>query len=300
MYPSAREPVLIKTKAVIMKRWLLVMTVLFGSALHAQNLRLHVAGGMANYTGDIQEKTIDLRQAKWAATFGCTYDITDRIALRADYSVAKVGADDKKSNKRALLARNLNFFTQLNEFTLTTSYDFFRFRDYQLYVFGGVGVYSFNPYTFDSLNKKIFLAPLSTEGQGLPEYPDRHPYKTTQFNIPFGGGIKYIASDNFYIALEISTRKLFTDYLDDLSTTYADYNKLLMERGAQAVALAFRADELPPHNRSYPKENALRGYSSGKDGYYFIQLRASFAISWFDNSSGSGGVLRRLGCPSRF
>src|SRR5690606_13448162 len=81
---------------------------------------------------------------------------------------------------------------------------------------------------------KVFLKPLSTEGQGLPQYPDRKPYKLTQFAIPFGAGVKFRVSRNTVLAYEVGLRKIFTDYLDDVSTTYVDQATLLQERGRNA------------------------------------------------------------------
>ncbi len=56
------------------------------------------------------------------------------------------------------------------------------------YVFGGVALFHFDPYVMDS-GEKVFLKPLSTEGQGLAEYPDRKAYSLTQFTLPFGAGV---------------------------------------------------------------------------------------------------------------
>jgi hypothetical protein len=59
---------------------------------------------------------------------------------------------------------------------------------------------------------------LSTEGQGI--YPDKKPYSLWQPTIPFGGGVKFAITENLRIGFEIGLRKLFTDYLDDVSTSY--------------------------------------------------------------------------------
>ena len=47
---------------------------------------------------------------------------------------------------------------------------------YSPYFLGGIGYYSFNPQALVG-NKLIDLQPLSTEGQGLKEYPDKKVYK---------------------------------------------------------------------------------------------------------------------------
>jgi hypothetical protein len=55
-------------------------------------------------------------------------------------------------------------------------------------------------------------------------YPE--PYSRFQFAIPFGAGIKYRLDRQWDFGFEIGWRKTFTDYLDDVSGTYADKNDL--------------------------------------------------------------------------
>lgn len=146
------------------------------------------------------------------------------------------------------------------------------------YAYGGMVLFRYNPYTFDTNNNKVFLQPLSTEGQGLPDYPERKVYKLTQFAAAFGGGIRVAISNCSSIALELSQRKTFTDYLDDVSTSYIDKNKLLLAKGQQAVDLAYRGDEV--HNPTpYPPDGEQRGTPTEADWYYFIGISADVRIS---------------------
>ena len=59
------------------------------------------------------------------------------------------------------------------------------------------------------------LQPLGTEGEGF--YKGEKKYNLTQLAIPIGGGFKYAISNNVRIGIEVGFRKLFTDYLDDVS-----------------------------------------------------------------------------------
>lgn len=271
----------------------------FASALIAQPVRLHIAGGFSNYGGDIQ-RTFTLKQANAVVSAGGTFNITDKIALRSDYSFTKLGADDKL-NKEDLRVRNLNFKTFIQELTLMGEYDFINLDNSPLtpYVFAGIGVFKFSPYTLDTAGNKVFLVGLSTEGQGLPQYPERKVYKKTQFNIPYGAGIKYALSDDVFIGFEIGFRKLFTDYLDDVSTTYVDRNVLLNAKGPQAAEFAFRGDELKPP-LPYPAEGSTRGNSKKNDYYYYGQFRISFRMPWFDKegSRTDKRLQRGLSCPA--
>lgn len=283
-----------------MKKNFFFVLILLASVSVAQPVRLHLMGGFANYSGDIQQRSITLNQANTVISAGGTFNVTNKLALRSDYSFAKLGADDKL-NKAYLRVRNLNFKTIIQELTLMGEYDFIAPDAQRLtpYVFAGIGVYNFSPYSLDSAGNKVFLVGLSTEGQGLPEYPGRKVYKKTQVNIPYGAGIKYALSEDLYIGFEIGFRKLFTDYLDDVSTTYVDRDVLLNRKGAQAAAFAFRGNELKPP-LPYPNAGAKRGNSNKNDYYYYGQFRISFRMPWFNNNGGNMVKSSRkgLGCPS--
>jgi hypothetical protein len=91
----------------------------------------------------------------------------------------------------------------------------------------GVGLFHFNPqgtYVDPNTGQSTWvdLQPLHTEGEGFAEYPGRKNYKLTQLNIPMGVGLKYYFSQNVNLAFEILYRKTFTDYIDDVSTTFID------------------------------------------------------------------------------
>ncbi|MES2880762.1 MAG: DUF6089 family protein, partial [Bacteroidota bacterium] len=144
-------------------------------------------------------------------------------------------------------------------------------------------------------NTLVYLQPLNTEGQGIQGYPSQ-PYKLMQFAIPFGAGIKYAISDKVHLGLETGLRKTFTDYLDDLSTNYADANDLLAQRGQLSVDLAYRGDELPNGDINYPAKGQTRGGAKYKDYYYFTGLHLTFKLG---NSEG-GRTKSGIGCPTVF
>lgn len=265
-------------------------------AAQAQSIRLHLMSGFANYSGDIQQKRFTLQQAKGVITAGATYDISPKFALRSEYSFAKLGAADRLNEKKAVQERNLDFQTLIKEFSLMGEYTLFDLSEQRFspYVFAGISGFSFSPYTNTSTGQKVYLNGLSTEGQGLSQYPDREVYKRTQMAIPFGGGLKYALSEDVHIGAELGIRKLFTDYLDDVSTTYVDETVLRNARGATAVDVAFRGDELKTNPQPYPAAGTVRG-GKAKDLFYFGQVRISFRLPWFNSALGGRS---KLGCPA--
>ncbi len=64
-------------------------------------------------------------------------------------------------------------------------------------------------------------------------------------------------------------RFLTTDFLDDVSTTYADPQILLLRRGAKAVQLAYRREAVP----LLSNKKITRGNPEVKDGYFFSGIK---------------------------
>jgi opacity protein-like surface antigen len=255
-----------------MKR-ILSLIVLIPVLASAQNqLNLTLSGGFANYYGDLQSKPLTLDQAHGAFGIGLKYDLTNHFAVKGGLFYARLSADDK-NNKASLRPRNLNFHSRVFEFNAMAEYALFSLQERRFtpYAFGGLALFRFNPYTFDSTGTKYFLQPLGTEGQGLSVYPGRKPYKRTGIAIPFGAGLRLRVSEKVTLAYEFSLRKTFTDYLDDVSTTYVDPNVLAAERGAKAVELSYRGGELKNGDPTYPAEGAIRGGANSRDWYYFLR-----------------------------
>lgn len=271
--------------------------ILVFSFSYSQKVNLNFFVGAANYEGDMQSNFFTFSQPGLAIGGAISYQLTDRFYIRAGITTAKIGADDKKNPK--VYFRNLNFKTSVNEVQLVGEYYLFNPENIKIlpYAFAGIAVYHFNPYTKDTAGATYYLQPLSTEGQGF--FDNRKPYSLTQFAIPFGGGIKYALTDNLKIGVEAGMRKLFTDYLDDVSTSYVDPNLLQANRGEKAVELAFRGGEIDK-NATYPTVITKRGEPKNKDWYYFSTITLTYRLparGEINGSQGSGKKKMKLGCP---
>lgn len=276
---------------------LLLVALMTGTAF-GQRFHIGLFGGLANYNGDLTDKYYPSKTTN--GTFGITgsYELTGKIRLRAGYNYAVIGGADRFSEDAEARARNLAFETQLHEFNLTGEYYVFDLsvRRFSPYGFAGLAVFKYNPYAYDANLNRIYLKPLSTEGQGLQGYPDKKPYSLTQVAIPLGIGIKYAFNDNLQLGFEIGYRKLFTDYLDDVSGTYADPADLLAQRGQLAVDMSYRGDELPGGNPVYPGKGAGRGGAEYKDAYYFTGFHLTYRLG--SGTGLFGGRRNQLGCPA--
>lgn len=137
-------------------------------------------------------------------------------------------------------------------------------KGYELYTYAfvGVGVFYFDPKTTYK-GTTIRLQPLGTEGQGL--IPSRNRYSLVQLCIPVGIGFKYTIDRTWGVGLELGIRKTFTDYIDDVSTTYFDFNNY-PNANQDAAALSDRSNQSDPVVTT-PGEQ--RGDPRDKDSYMF-------------------------------
>jgi hypothetical protein len=141
---------------------------------------------------------------------------------------------------------------------------------FTFYGFAGINIMFFNPKNLYN-GKWVALHPLNTEGQGLPGGPA--PYSLFGINIPFGAGIRYNITRNLRFSAELSIRKLFTDYVDDISGYYYDNNKLRELKGDMAADLADPSLGLID---GYSNTGEIRGDPTDKDNYFFIQLQLAY------------------------
>lgn len=163
------------------------------------------------------------------------------------------------------------------------------------YILGGLGIFHFDPETKDVNGSWVKTAPLRLEGQGFPEYPDSKPYKLTQKNVLAGVGFKYYIKENAYIGFEILHRKLFTDYVDDVSHNYyidpIYFDQHLSAADAiKARRLYYRGIYSFPSTRPY-EEFAERGDPKENDAYFSSILRFGWRIGSTDARS------KQLKCP---
>ncbi len=274
--------------------YLLIFFIVISFLARSQRVNVGLFSGVAAYSGDITSNIYPRKVTNGVIGITINYDLSDFATLRTGINYAVVGGADRYSTKRNWLSgRNLSFETSLLEFNLIGEYcllNLYQSR-YSPYIFGGVAVYKFNPYTYDNEGIKTYLKPLGTEGQGIPGYPA--PYKLTQLALPFGFGAKFVVTDNLRVGFEVGLRTLFTDYFDDVSTNYPDQAELFAEKGALAVDLSYRGDEVPGGIQAFPPKGEQRGRPKTNDYYYFTGVHLNYRLG----SPASPRRRNQTGCP---
>jgi hypothetical protein len=271
-----------------------IIFILAVSVAHSQRLHVGIFGGLAAYNGDLTEEIFPKKVTNGAIGVTANYQLTPRIVLRGGLTYAVVGGADRFSNSDERKQRNLSFETSVIELSAVGEYYLLDMEAtrFSPYIFTGVAGYHFNPYAFNvnDNNRKVFLQPLGTEGQGIDGYPLK-PYKLTQFAVPFGGGVKFALTENWRIGIEGGLRILFTDHFDDVSTSFPDEADLLAARGQLAVDMSYRGDEVGS-GPAYPVKGYQRGGAEAKDYYYFTGIHLTYRMG-----GGKGGGPNKTGCP---
>ncbi len=231
--------------------------------------------GESHYYGDLSKGIFQIKNLHNDYGLFIRYQRTRKWAVKLTYNKGKLSADDLY-NKPSLQPRNLRFFSPLQEGALMIEYMYPGFsacRQYNWspYFTAGIAVFKFQPQAagFGDLRS------LSTEGEGLPEYPNSKVYSLTQVSIPFGIGIKFIPFKRLIIGAELCLRKTFTDYIDDVSGYYPSPAVLLAEKGLIAVKASNPSSYKFPN---YDPTNQIRGSAQNMDWYCTFTLHISYAI----------------------
>ena len=262
-----------------------------------QRYEFSFGAGVSNFLGELgganQIGTHYFRDLEWSMTrlamsVGLRYKLSNYFALKSHFSYGRVAGDDKLTTEFFRNYRNLNFYSDIYEFNFNFEGAFqqeqighrYRLRKvkglkgYEIYtyLFAGAGAFYFDPKT-NYEGTIIRLQPLGTEGQGF--VATRAKYSLLQFVIPVGIGFKYTLDRVWGAGLEIGFRKTFTDYIDDVSTTYFDFANY---SGADQLS-AVLSDR---SNHSRPEityAGAQRGDPRENDSYLFAIFSLNYKLT---------------------
>jgi hypothetical protein len=258
---------------------ILLVFLLISAGVHGQSAEAGLMLGISSYKGDLNKSLFN--PAMFHPALGLMYRkcINNHWAYKVNLNVGSIAADDANSNDDFQKQRNLNFRSHLIELSYQFEFNFFSFQTANPetraspYIFIGLSLFHFNPRTTID-GEDIELQPLSTEGQGTGAYPDRKPYKRLNVAIPLGGGVKVRLSNRFGLSAEVGARRTYTDYLDDVSQTYADKNVL---RATHGDISALASDRSVNQNNNFNMDRQ-RGNASDKDWYMFAGVTINFTL----------------------
>lgn len=272
------------------KAFLIIPVILLVIQVQAQHARSEIGalGGVSYYLGDLNPSKHFLG-SKIAGGIIYRYNINPRFAFKINIYTGTIQADDAIS--KANVRRNLSFKSNITDISTQLELNFLPYitghEKYFIspYIFGGLSLFYFNPQA--EYNKTWYhLKPLGTEGQGTTLAGSKEPYSLSSISVPFGLGLKYSPAHfkikflkplkTLSIGLEWGIRKSFTDYIDDVSTSYVDPVVLAAEKTDMAAILADRTLYEPDEIHS--SVGLQRGNSKTKDWYCFTGIFITYRI----------------------
>ena len=265
----------------IFTRWnTLLLAVLFifistteSNAQYKPNQEFGILGGTGYYIGDMNSTHFNNLRVAGGITYRKNFD--RRFTFKSSALYTNVYANDENSIDVIKVNRNLKFKSDIIELSGQIEFNFLPYEtgnslyNWTPFIFTGVSIFNYNPQAEGLDGQWYNLQELGTEGQGTTSFPNRKKYSLTQLSVPFGGGVKIGVSDNFNIIVEYGLRKTFTDYIDDVSTTYAG---IPSEFTNIAIELADQSIDGPQ------LAGIARGDETNKDWYSFSGITLSFRL----------------------
>lgn len=243
----------------------------FYSARRERSLILSGGLGTSTYYGDLANSNAYVK-ANPNVNAALQYFLSNRIGARVELNWFTLAGDDKDANGGGRVERNLSFqssnfeLSAVGMINLFTHGDrFYRRPGINIYGFAGIGLLYFNPKATDQLGNSVSLQPLKTEGVS---------YSLVAPVVPVGLGIRFKVSPLFNLSIEAGFRKTFTDYLDDVSTTYpgsASFNG-----DAQAIYFSDRRVD-PGVNGTV---GGIRGNPDNLDSYMLLNAKVEYYLAW--------------------
>jgi hypothetical protein len=262
--------------------------ILFGSG--AANLLGDLGG--ADQIGTHLMKDLEISLTRPMVAGGYRYKLSPTMAVKGFGGWARLTGNDLLTQEPSRNNRNLSFRT--NIFTASAQFEYSVIEEkvksryarkgkkfpLNVYFFGGLGFFYFNPEAKYFDGKWYKLKPLNTEGQGLAGSEGKD-YPLIQFCIPLGIGFKFPINREWSIGLEYSITKTFTDYIDDVSTTYYDNDAI---RAAYGDIAAYFADPstTPTREAIIPggtNPGEKRGETTYNDSFMFAWLHVSYKLT---------------------
>ena len=278
------------------------------------------AAGTGNYLGDIggAELTrrdfaadLHLNQTRLSTHFFVRYKLNSAFALRAQLGSVFIQDHDNQSTNRDRRTRNAHFRNTINELSLRGEVNLVslplitrytsKFRiGMNAYATLGITGFVHNPQAqLDQDAAEYHYAQGRTttnpslldydEWRDLRDYgTEKQTYGSSALGFPLGLGASFVVNHQIRVGLEVVWNLTLTDYIDDVSWTYADPEDLsdigiiLSSPSSEVVAAeaGFEdGDHVVQHFFNFSEQgDAIRGNPDKNDTYGTLQVTVSKVV----------------------
>lgn len=233
---------------------------------------------------------LDFLTTRIGGSVGMRYLLDTRFSINAAFTMGMISGNDEFTDEESRNRRNLFFRSPIYELSTRLEYKINQETRGHIYMLKGVkgqkgtkfvarvsaglGVFYFNPKA-EFEGKWYELQPLGTEGQNF--MATRKPYSRVQLCIPAGIEVSYTASRYWTWSFEIGPRFAFSDYIDDVSTSYVNPDLVAAHApdGYSFDAARLFAD---PNYKTATNHNEKRGNSFNNDMYIVCLFKLHYKM----------------------
>jgi len=194
---------------------------LLSASLNAQSYEGGLWAGGVNYFGDINTNS-SVFDARPAGGIVGRYNFDSRISARISAGYGRtfdqdrnLGETDFQLNRNEAVrttALNISAMAEFNFFSFNSTDAFLDPKVYTPYLGAGIGFSNISPEVFFRDQGWTDVARVRTE--------DEKDFSSANISVPLAAGVKYQLNKDFILTGEWNSHLLFTDYFDDISTTY--------------------------------------------------------------------------------
>ncbi len=189
-----------------------------GSGTRRHYLEVGVMAGISNYSGDLTERDIELRQSRPAFGVFSRYHLSQSFILKAQLLSGRIYGDDQYSTGHR--ERKFRVNGPFQEASLVLEYAPLHFgfensegKQYYFfpYVFGGIGG------TYANTKLEYYGSPEDMANYVREPLPEGGKEQRSFICAPMGGGLRFNLDRRMTLGLEGGLRPVFSDLLDGVS-----------------------------------------------------------------------------------
>lgn len=244
-----------------------MLFVLLINPAKSQDIEVGLTAGGSYYLGDLNPG-MHFQGTQLMYGFLARLNLDSRWSFRVSGLLGSV--EGSAAGSPYLPGRNLSFNSKLTDFAGVVEFNFLPYftgsqrSRFSPFIFGGISAFFFQPFS-----NGVSLQPLGTEGQNSG-YLGRSPYSTFSISLPFGLGVKLSLTQRLSMQAFWQLHKTFTDYIDDISTTYYLIGKDIDPNDLAAMMSDPNRDHMP---------GMQRGNSGTNDWYAFTGVSLTYKFN---------------------
>ncbi len=242
-----------------------IFFLLLSGAAFGQTNEFGMQAGGSFYFGDLNIAS-SLKSPGPSGGIFYRQNLNPFFSWKTAVNATQLSFDSKLSTNPYIRYQNLNFKSKLAELASQVEFNWYRY-----YPDGKKKV--FTPYVFAGLGMILDYPTATYEGKTVPlqlEGTESSAYDFYHIILPFGVGFKYNFAKSFTFGFELAYRHVYSDYIDDVSTTYT--NRYLPVNGLGSTNVADPSLIINPLSHVVGKQ---RG-EQFKDKYLLPMLALSY------------------------